>query len=93
MAATTFDTLAYSKRLQELGFTREQAEGFAQIQREIIDDKLATKHDLRGLEQAISQDIKDVRAELKELEYRLTIRLGGMMAASIAIVAALVKLT
>jgi len=30
---------------------------------------------------------------MKEMEYRLTIRLGGMMAASIALVAALVKLT
>jgi len=30
---------------------------------------------------------------LKDLEYRLTIRLGGVPAASIALVAALVKLT
>jgi hypothetical protein len=32
------------------------------------------------------------KQDLKDLEYRLTLRLGGMMAASIAIVAALVKL-
>jgi hypothetical protein len=32
------------------------------------------------------------KQDLKELEMRLTLRLGGMMAASIAIVAALVKL-
>ena len=31
------------------------------------------------------------KQDLKELEMRLTLRLGGMMAASIAIVAALVK--
>ena len=41
---------------------------------ELIDERLATKQDL------------------KELELRLTIRLGAMMAASIAIIAALVKL-
>ena len=29
---------------------------------------------------------------MKELEYRLTLRLGGMLAATIAIIAALVKL-
>lgn len=81
MTSTTFDTLGYAKKLQELGFTREQSEGFAQLQREIIDDRVATK-----------QDIKDIRQELKELEYRLTIRLGTMMAACVAVVAALVKL-
>ena len=86
MSSTTFDTLAYSKRLQELGFTREQAEGFAQIQREIIDDRLATKQDLLAVKTELQQQMKD-------LEYRLTIRLGGMMAASIALVAPLVKLT
>ena len=63
MTSATFDTLTYSKKLQEVGFPREQAEG------------LATKQDL------------------KDLEYRLTLRLGGMMAASIALVAALVKQT
>lgn len=52
---------------------------------EIINERLATK-----------QDIALVRRDLKELELRLkhdlTLRLGGMMAASIAIMAALVKL-
>ena len=79
MTTITFDTLGYAKKLQELGFTREQAEGFAEIQRTIIEDRLVTKEHL------------DIR--MKELEYRLTIRLGAMMAASIAIVAALVRLT
>ena len=93
MTTATFDTLAYSKKLQELGFPQEQAEGFAQLQREIIDERLATKADLWAVKNELQQEIKDARAEMKELEYRLTIRLGGMMAASIAIVAALVKLT
>ena len=79
MTSTTFDTLSFARKLQDLGFTKEQAEGFAQLQRELIDERLVTK------------DYLDMR--LKDLEYRLTIRLGGMMAASIALVAALVKLT
>jgi hypothetical protein len=79
MTTTTFDTLSFARKLQELGFTKDQAEGFAQLQRELIDERLVTK------------DYLDMR--LKDLEYRLTIRLGGMMAASIALVAALVKLT
>ena len=86
MSATTFDTLSFAKKMQALGFTKEQAEGFAQLQREIIDDRPSTKQDLRELETRLDNKIE-------KLEYRLTIRLGGMMAASIAIVAALVKLT
>ena len=34
MTAITFDTLAYSKKLAKLGFTQEQAEGFARLARE-----------------------------------------------------------
>jgi hypothetical protein len=65
--------LEYSKRLQALGFPREQAEGLAELHKVLVTEGLATK-----------QDIKD-------FEYPLTLRLGGMMAASIAIVAALIK--
>jgi predicted nucleic acid-binding Zn-ribbon protein len=70
-----------------------QAKAQIEVIREVIEDKLATRRDVKELEMAFRQDIRDVRTELKELEYRLTIRLGGMMAASIAIVAALVKMT
>lgn len=34
MTSITFDTLAYSKKLTKLGFTQEQAEGFARLARE-----------------------------------------------------------
>lgn len=51
-----------------------QAEVLARSQTTLIDEKLATKQDL------------------KELELRLTIRLGSMMVVAIGVVAALVKL-
>ncbi len=76
-----FDTLAYSKKLKAAGVPERQAEVQAEAFAEIIEDRLATK-----------QDILMLQRDMKELEMRLTIRLGGMMAASIAIVAVLVKL-
>jgi hypothetical protein len=79
MPTTTFDTLGYFERLKAAGVPEEQAKVQANAMREVIEDKLVTKAELAS--------------QLKDLEYRLTIRLGGMMAASIAIVAALVKLT
>lgn len=81
----TFDTLAYSKKLIAAGFTQQQAEVQAEALSEIIDERIATK-----------QDILDLKRDMKEMELRLmnslTIRLGAMIAASIAITATLVKL-
>ncbi len=68
MASIVFNTLEYAKRLESAGVTRQQAEAQANIMTEIVDDKMATKSDLR------------------ELEYRLTIRFGAMMAAAVAII-------
>jgi hypothetical protein len=76
-----FDTLAYAKKLKSAGFTEDQAEIQAEALAEIIDEKLATK-----------QDIRDLRRDMKEMEMRMIIRLGAIQAVGIAIVAALVKL-
>jgi hypothetical protein len=76
MTSTTFDTLEYAKKLQGLGFTREQSEGFAQIQREIIEDRLVTKDHL------------DIRlAELKNDLLRWMV--GGFITQSALIIAVL----
>jgi hypothetical protein len=78
MSTITFDTHEFIKRLKSVGFSEEQAEVFAAEHLRIIEANLVTKEHL------------DMR--LRELEYRLIIKLGGMMMASVTIVAALVKL-
>jgi len=50
MTTTTFDTLAFAKKLKAAGFTDEQAETLAHAQAELIDERLATKSDLERLE-------------------------------------------
>lgn len=72
--AAVFDTLQYAKRLKEAGFTEQQAEVQAEALAEIVDDKLATKQDL------------------KELEYRLTIKMGSFLAIGITVLLTLMKL-
>jgi len=79
--AVAFDTLAYAKKLKEAGFTEQQAEAQAEALAEIVNERLATK-----------QDIAELRRDLQDLEYRLTIRLGAMLAIAITLVAALVRL-
>lgn len=80
-----FDTHAYVKKLKAVGFTEEQAEVQTEVISVLIDEKLATKQDMKELEVCLKRD-------LKELELRMLIRLGAIQAAGIAIVAALVKL-
>ena len=84
-SSLAFNTLAYAKKLKEAGVTEAQAEVQAEALAEIIDERLATKRDLKELEVALKRD-------MKEMEMRLTIRLGAMLTAGIVIVAALVKL-
>jgi hypothetical protein len=83
--AITFDTLGYFERLKAAGMPEAQARVQAEALREIIEDKLATKKDLLDLEFRMD-------GKLREMEYRLTIRLGGMLAAAVAVLAVLIKI-
>ena len=79
-----FDTLKYSRVLEAVGVTREQAEAHIKIICEIVEGELATKHDIEGLENKLIQ-----------LEYRLVIKLGAVVGAivtlAIGVTAALAK--
>ena len=85
MTTIVFDTHAFVKELAEAGMPEKQAEVLARSQATLIDEKLATKQDLKELEARL-------RSNMKELELRLTLRLGSMMVVAIGVVTALVKL-
>lgn len=72
MSSLVFNSLEYARRLEASGFTRQQAETQANILTEIIDERMATKQDLR------------------ELELRLVVRFGTMLAAGVGLLAALI---
>jgi len=90
--AAIFDTLAYAKKLKAVGFTDEQSEVQAEALSEIIDERLATKQDILALKKDIKELEISLKRDIKEMEMRLTVRFGTMIAASIVIIAALVKL-
>ncbi len=77
MTATTFDTLAYARRLREAGVPELQAEAQA-----------------AALADALRQNAGELatKADLRELELRLTIKLGAMLVVATGVVATLVKL-
>ena len=92
MKALAFDTLKYSKRLVEAGFTDRQAEALAEEQAALVTDQLATKQDIAEIKRDMKEMETRFDARLISLEHRLTVRLGGMLAAAVIVMAALVKL-
>ena len=100
MAAIMFDTHAFVKELTQAGMPEAQAEVLARNQAALIDEKLATKEDIKRLELATKRDLEELetnfKRDMKEMElrltYNLTVRFGSMMVVSIGVIAALVKL-
>lgn len=92
MTAITFDTLKFANTLKAAGVPSAQAEAEAVALSEVLEvnlKELATKEDLQG---EIGSLRCDIDARLIQVEQRLIIKLGAMMALSIGFVAALVKL-
>ena len=92
MASAIFDTHAFVKRLTAAGMPVEQAEVLADESTRLVGEQVATKQDIALLR----SDIELLRADMTAMEQRikdqLTIRLGVMLAAAVAVMAALVKL-
>lgn len=93
------DTLMYSKKLEAAGFSRKQAEAQVEMLTDYYNQNVATKTDLLQLEMKLRKEIQSVRDELRDfkqemrlLESRLTIRLGGIMIVGFGAMAAFIKL-
>lgn len=98
-----FDTLSYARHLRDRGVPHDHAEAHAEAARQFIMAELVTKQEML----AVRQDLLSVRQELQKdlqgaiahfdakldnLSLRLTVRLGVLLAAGIAALAALTKL-
>ncbi len=82
MATITFDTHKFIRKLKDSGMPEAQAEAIADAFKDAQSEaELATK-----------RDIDELRRDMREMEQRLTVKLGGMMMAAVAVVATLVKL-
>jgi len=68
MTSTTFNPLTYFEELRASGVPEPQAKVQADTLNKIVDGELATKNDILLLQK-----------DIKELENKLTIRVGGMI--------------
>ncbi len=94
MTTTTFDTLAYARKLEGVGFSREQAEVqaeafrfFAESQNEKNRQELATKGDiaevnarLRETELRLQKEIRDTEMRLLKWQWGIALALAAIMA-------------
>ena len=88
MATITFDTLKFANTLKDAGVPPAQAEAEAVALSDVLEvnlKELVTKDDLK-------HEVELLRRDMRDMEQRLIIKLGALMAFSIGIVAALVKL-
>jgi hypothetical protein len=74
-----FDTLSYAQHLRSSGIPQDQAEAHAEAARQFIMAELVTKTDLNDA--------------LERWSLKISVRLGIMLAAGIAALAAIVKLS
>lgn len=84
MAVSTFNAITYANKLKDAGMQDRIANVQAEEMSNFVSSTLATKEDLGVLS-------KDVDSKLKDLEMKITIRMGGMFIAAIAVLTFLLK--
>ncbi|MFN8719336.1 MAG: hypothetical protein ACK5YI_00745 [Rhodospirillales bacterium] len=88
MSAVPFDTLKLARSLRERGsMSAEQAEGITVALAEAFVDEIATKQDVR----LVQQEVRDLEARMQLLIRDQTIKLGGMLVVAVGAVATLTK--
>lgn len=73
------DTLEYTKKLEAVGLTREQAKAFVTNLVHVMNINFATKNYLKEEAANIRAEMKDIRNEFVNLESCLTIKMGALM--------------
>lgn len=96
MPTLIFDTYDYIKKLRVVGVPEEQAAIHAETIAGLINEELATKHDIKELEAALKRDIKELelstKRDLAELKADLIKWVVAICGAQAALIVTLVKL-
>lgn len=87
-------TLATKQDLKDLSgsLRTELASVREELKADIANVREELKADINGVRQELRLEIKDVRNEIREVEYRLTIKLGTIVSVAIGVAVALTKL-
>jgi len=91
MTTITFDTHKFVRRLVAEGATEGQAQAHVDALQEAFASHVQTSSEGFATKADVKEEVAPLRTEMKEMELRLTLRLGGVVAAGIAATAALAK--
>ena len=94
--AWAFDTLGYSKRLRDAGVQTNHAEAHAEATRDFVMTELVTKTDLlvamSDFDARLIATRNDLQAAIEKSALQVTIRLGGIVALGVGLLAALQRI-
>ena len=88
MSAVPFDTLKFASRLQSGGFTAEQAGAAAEAFADATSEELATRGDINVVRADLTKVESSLKSDIRELELRMTIKLGGLIIAATGVILA-----
>jgi len=81
---------------QSLASKRDVKELEVALKRDVKELEVTLKRDIEELRGGVKRDVEalhaDLKRDMKELEYRMTIKLGAMLVVAVGAMAALVKL-
>ncbi|MBT4837581.1 MAG: DUF1640 domain-containing protein [Methylococcales bacterium] len=83
MTAVMFDALKYANKLKAAGVNDKQAEVQAEALAEIVDERLATKQDLKELELNLKREIASMKLDIVRWFIGSLMALLGIMFAMI----------
>ena len=82
MSASVFDTLAYAKKLKLAGVPEAQAEVHAEAMVELVEERLATKRDLKELEERLNNQMRAMEerlnSKMQSMEERFNSKMQSM---------------
>lgn len=85
------DTLKYTKQLEGASFSPKQAQATVEVLADVLDKELASKNEMTEMDRKLSSLEMKLSHRIEKAEFRLTIKLGTMLAVSIALITAILK--
>jgi hypothetical protein len=92
MATITFDKLAYIEHLKNAGVDEKQARAHAFALDDALKDSVATKGDVSSLGKDLRTAMEMLRKDMKELELRMTIKMGAMVFVAAGVILAAMRM-
>lgn len=91
-----FDSLTFAQELEKVGVPTDQAQLLASLIRDQVLASVVTKVDLAHTEQRLDERIdrleERLKAEMAQLEQRMTIKLGAMVVVAVGLIVTAQKL-